>query len=117
MTTHEMTIETELAGSVRIRIAEPFNIELEVYPKLYGALALYARKYKQDSVVDFASQLLRKHLEGSDRECGDVLFKLEELTQEHQLSIEEEAVNQLANALTIIQLREYIFRKKVAKRK
>lgn len=117
MTTQEMTIETELAGNVRIRLAQPFDMELDVYPKLYGALALYAKKYKQDSVVDFASQLLRKHLEGGDSECGDVLFKLEELTQEHQLSIEEEAVNQLANALTIIQLREYIFIKKAVKRR
>lgn len=112
-----MTIETELAGNVRIRLVQPFDIELDVYPKLYGALALYTKKHKQNSVVDFASQILRKHLEEGGCDGGDVLFKLEELTQEHQLSIEEEAVNQLANALTIIQLREYIFRKKVAKRK
>lgn len=117
MTTQEMTRETELAGNVRIRLAQPFDMELDVYPKLYGALAVYTEKHKQNSVVDFASQILRKHLEEGGCDGGDVLFKLDELTQEHQLSIEEEAVNQLANALTIIQLREYIFRKKNVKRK
>ncbi len=105
--TQEKTTE-EIAGSVHIRLSEPLNIELDVYPKLFGKLAVYAHKYGWASIVEFASYLLKKHL-GYE----DVLNGLEKYTQEHHITIEGAALNILANALTIIILREHIsFRKK-----
>jgi len=106
--TQEKTAE-EIAGSVHIRLSEPLNIELDVYPKLFGKLAVYANKYGWASIVEFASYLLKKHL-GYE----DVLNGLEKYTQEHHnITIEGAALNILANALTIIMLREHIsFRKK-----
>lgn len=107
--TQEKTTE-EIAGSVHIRLSEPLNIELDVYPKLFGKLAVYAHKYGWASIVEFASYLLKKHL---DLGCEDVLNGLEKYTQEHHITIEGAALNILANALTIIMLREHIsFRKK-----
>lgn len=111
--TQEKTIE-EIAGSVHIRLAEPLNnIELDVYPKLFGKMALYAQKDGWASIVEFASDLLKKHLG-----CEDVINGLEKYTQEHHITIEGAALNILANALTIIMLREHLsFRKKkVSKR-
>ena len=104
--------EEEIAGSVHIRLAEPLNnIELDVCPKLFGKLAVYAQKDGWTSIVEFASDLLKKHL---DLGCEDVLNGLEKYTQEHHITtIEGAALNILANALTIIMLREHLsFRKK-----
>lgn len=109
--------EEEIAGSVHIRLAEPLNnIELAVYPKLFGKLAVYAQKDGWTSIVEFASDLLKKHLKHLG--CEDVLNGLEKYTQEHHITtIEGAALNILANALTIIMLREHLSLIKKRKRR
>lgn len=101
----KMKIGMDMAGCVTIKLAQPFDMELEVYPKLYGVLSFYAEKNGMD-IVDFASDILMKHLGGGSGEVA--LFRLGALTQEHGLSREKEILNQLANALTILSLKEYL---------
>jgi len=100
----EKMIGMDMAGCVTIKLAQPFDMELEVYPKLYGALAFRAKRRSMD-IVDFASDILREHLGGSSEAA---IFRLGVLTQEHRLSREKEILNQLANALTILSLKEYL---------
>lgn len=101
----EKTIGMDMAGCVTIKLAQPFDMELETYPKLYGILSFYAEKNGMD-IVDFASDILRKHLGGGSSEAA--MLRLGMLTQEHRISREKEILNQLANALTILSLREYL---------
>ena len=118
MTAQEMMIETELAGNVRIRLAQPFDMELDVYPKLYGALAVYALKNQYLNTVDFATSLLEKGLLADNGGYGDALLFLRKYVDRYHFNtIQEAAINILANGVTILILKEYISIKRRCKRR
>ena len=99
MTNLETMTEFELAGNVSIWLPEPFDMQLDVNQKLYGALAFYAVKNNKPNIINFALELLKGRLENqaASREYAD---------KYHLGTAQNAVLNELANALTVLVLRE-----------